>query len=94
MSASLTSLVKNTIKAYVYESDSPASIMARTNDVVSRALTTAVFITIFFGIFDTLTRRFIYCSAGYPPALRKRSTSETSFLATSSPMIGAFTGVQ
>lgn len=50
--ATLTSLAKNTIKAYAYEGNSPAEVITRMNDVVRKALTSAAFITVFFGILD------------------------------------------
>ncbi len=88
--ATLTSLVKNTIKAYAFEIDSPAAIMARTNDAVKKAASSIVFITVFFGILDITAGHFTYCSAGHPPVILKRATSEIQLLATSSPVIGAF----
>jgi len=88
--ATLTSLAKNTIKAYAYEGNSPAEVMTRTNDVVRKALTSAVFITVFFGILDIDSGTLIYCSAGHPPGILKRKTSKTELLITSSPVIGAF----
>lgn len=91
--SSLTSLVKNAIKAYAYQEKSPASIMAKANVVVQKESIPAIFITVFFGILDIKTGRLVYCSAGHPPGILKRTTSETSPLTTSSPMIGAFSAL-
>lgn len=91
--ATLTSLVKNTIKAYAFEIDSPALIIAQTNDVVKKASGSAAFISVFLGILDVSTGHLTYCSAGHPPAILKRTTSETMLLTTSSPVIGAFPGL-
>lgn len=91
--ATLTSLVKTTIKVYAYEGFSPASVMAKTNDLVNRISGSRVFITIFFGILDTRTGILVYCSAGHPPAILKRHLGETLFLITSSPVIGVFHGL-
>jgi len=88
--ATLTSLAKNTIKAYAYEGNSPAEVITRTNDVVRKALTSAVFITVFFGILDISSGTLTYCSAGHPPGVLKRKSSKTELLITSSPVIGAF----
>lgn len=91
--ATLTSLVKNAIKAYAYESESPASIMQRTNEIVMRASAPTIFVTLFLGILNTETGHLVYCSAGHPPAILKRKSSEISLLITSSPVIGAFAGL-
>ncbi|MCL6471915.1 MAG: SpoIIE family protein phosphatase [Firmicutes bacterium] len=91
--ATLTSLVKNTIKVYAYESISPASVVSKTNEVVIRSSPAGLFITLFFGILDINSGRLNYCSAGHPPPIIRRSTSETLFLETRSPIIGAFAGL-
>ncbi|MHB8840655.1 MAG: PAS domain S-box protein [Candidatus Aquicultor sp.] len=88
--ATLTSLVKNTIKAYAYENATPSAILAKTNEVVRRAAPPSMFVTVFLGILSTTTGELIYCSAGHPPAIIKRGTSETFLLTTDSPVIGAF----
>ncbi|HZD59276.1 MAG TPA: GAF domain-containing SpoIIE family protein phosphatase, partial [Anaerolineae bacterium] len=91
--ATLTSLVKNTIKAYAYESSSPALVVSKTNEVTTKSSPAASFITLFFGILDIGSGRLSYCSAGHPPPIVKRSGAESSFLITRSPIIGAFTGL-
>lgn len=91
--AALTSLVKNTVRAYSYEGDSPSTVMAKTNNVVRRTPTQAMFVTVFFGILDTRSGTITYCSAGHPPGILKRKTERTSFLITGSPVIGAFSGL-
>lgn len=88
--ATLTSLVKNTIKAYAYESESAAAVMARTNEIVRKAPTRAPFVTAFFGILDLSSGKLVYCSAGHPEAILKKATSKIMLLETSSPIIGAF----
>ncbi|MCL5292781.1 MAG: SpoIIE family protein phosphatase [Actinobacteria bacterium] len=88
--ATLTSLVKNTIKAYAYEVDHPASIIAKTSDVVRRASAPTMFVTAFFGILNIRSGRLAYCCAGHPPAILRRKTFEVSLLSKSSPIIGAF----
>lgn len=92
--ATLTSLVKNTIKAYAYQDEDPALVITKTNNVVKDASAPAVFVTVFFGILDTVTGHLAYCSAGHPPAIVKRVSGSTYLLATTSPAIGAFAGVK
>ncbi|MCL6472316.1 MAG: PAS domain S-box protein [Firmicutes bacterium] len=91
--ATLTSLVKNTIKAYAYEDTSSASIIRKTNEVVTRATTSAMFVTVFFGLLDIKTGELSYCSAGHPPGLLKRKAGAIDRLDTFSPAIGAFPGL-
>lgn len=91
--ATLTSLVKNTIKAHAFEDGTPALIMAKTNDLVSKFSPPADFATVFFGVLDTDTGNFVYCSAGHPPAIIKRATSSAELLLKHSPIIGAFPGL-
>lgn len=90
--ASLTTVVKNTIKAHAYEEGTPAVIMAKTNDLVRRVAPAGNFITVFFGMLDTETGRLSYCSAGHPPAIIKREKGGVDLLDKHSPVIGAFSG--
>jgi len=92
--ATLTALVKNSLRAYALEGYSPALVMARTNNAVVGATSPSLFVTVFFGILNIKTGRLIYCSAGHPPAVLKRNKSEKiRFLSTNSPIIGAFADI-
>lgn len=92
--ATLTALVKNTIRAYALEGYSPALVMAKTNNAVVEVMPQSTFVTVCFGVLDAQTGCFTYCSAGHPPAILKRRVSgEVSVLSTRSPIIGAFTDV-
>jgi len=88
--ATLTALVKNTIKAYAYEHDSPAKVVALTNDVIMRASELSEFVTLFFCILDKRTGGLTYCHAGHPPPIVKRAESAAYFLKAGGPIIGAF----
>lgn len=87
--ATLTSLVKDTIKALSYNEDTPATILKRTNSVLYNVSSPEMFITIFFGILDKKTNTMTYCNAGHPPAIIKRQ-SEVVLLHGCSPAVGAF----
>ncbi|HCG99477.1 MAG TPA: hypothetical protein DE036_06725 [Actinobacteria bacterium] len=91
--ATLTALVKSTIRAYAYDNSSPAIIMAKTNEAIIKASAPELFITAFFGTLDTKSGVLTYCSAGHPPAIVKRKTSKAFFLTTNSPAVGAFRGL-
>ncbi len=88
--AALASLVKNTIKAYAYENSSPAAIISKTNNLTIMESIPPSFVTVFFGILDTVSGLLTYCSAGHPPAILKRETSVTAHIPSRSPIIGAF----
>ncbi|HZD59171.1 MAG TPA: PP2C family protein-serine/threonine phosphatase, partial [Anaerolineae bacterium] len=91
--ATLTSLVKNTIKAHAYEDGTPALIMAKTNDLVARFSPLGNFITASFSILDMATGQLTYCSAGHPPAIIKRKAGGIDLLSKHSLIIGAFSKV-
>ncbi len=89
--AALTYLVKSTVKAYAFENFFPASIMAKTNELVRRALPSpSEFVTLFFGVLDKRTGHLAYCSGGHPPALLHRENGSIEWLTTASPLVGAF----
>ncbi len=92
--ATLTALVKNTIKAYAYQHDSPAKVVALTNDVVMRASELSEFVTLLFCILDKRTGALTYCDAGHPPPIVKRAESGAYLLKVGSPIIGVFKDVE
>ena len=51
---------------YLYE------VMRRINLMVHRDTRPGEFVTLFYGVLDTRTKRFTYCNAGHPPALLLR----------------------
>ncbi|HZD60835.1 MAG TPA: SpoIIE family protein phosphatase [Anaerolineae bacterium] len=91
--AALTSVVKTTIRAYALEGYDPAHIMAKTNDALRAISAPSSFVTAFLGIFDKITKKLIYCDAGHPPAIIKRSPSSVGLLETYSPIIGALANI-
>jgi serine phosphatase RsbU (regulator of sigma subunit) len=86
--ATLTSLIRNTIKAYSYEQSSPATVMAMTNAVVVKSSAGSMFATVFFGSLDMASGALTYCCAGHPPPLIKRRSGAVSVLETPSPAVG------
>lgn len=64
--ASLTSVVKNTIKAFSYQGETPSKILSKTNDTICKISDLGTFVTLFFGILDTGTGLLTYCGAGHP----------------------------
>jgi len=93
--AALTSLVKNTIRAHAIEKGkSPSHILALTNEVVHRATPPESFVTVFFGILNRHTGRFVYSNAGHTTGAIVRPDGSVARLAGNGPIIGAFSGVE
>jgi PAS domain S-box-containing protein len=92
--ATLTALVRNTVKAYSYEQAAPAEIMAKTNQVVVKTPTGSMFATLFLAFLDQKTGSLTYCSAGHPPPIIKRRGGGVSVLDTASPAVGVMPDFQ
>lgn len=72
VAATYTAMAKYVLRAYAYESRSPAEILQRTNLAVYRQLEagdpeeTPAFITVLCAIYDPETGRLLYAHAGHP----------------------------
>lgn len=95
--ATLTSRVKNTIRAYSMTGNSPAETLTRTNSLLLRFLDNTSWVSVFLGYLHAPTGRLLYCSAGHPPSIVHRRNGsgddgdgETFFLETISPILAAF----
>ncbi len=94
--ATLTSRVKDTIRAYSMNGDTPAEVLARTNALLVRSTDSASWVSVFLGYLHVPTGRLLYCSAGHPPSVVHRMDNsggggrETFFLETPSPILAAF----
>jgi serine phosphatase RsbU (regulator of sigma subunit) len=94
--ATLTSKVKDTIRAYSMNGDTPAQVLARTNSLLLRSTDTSSWVSLFLGYLHTPTGKLVYCSAGHPPAAVRRSRAGGAsgvgafFLETTSPILAAF----
>lgn len=86
--ATLTSLVKNIVKAYALEGETPDKIMSRVNDIVFRESSSGTFVTVFMAILDLRTGRLSYCNAGHPPPILKKTAGKTVFVNDTAPVIG------
>jgi serine phosphatase RsbU (regulator of sigma subunit) len=88
--ATLTALVKNTIRTLAYENDSPAVVMKKANAVIFKATPTSLFVTLMFCVLDVASGRLVYCSAGHTRGIVKRGEGAVEFLEVGSPLAGAF----
>jgi serine phosphatase RsbU (regulator of sigma subunit) len=92
--AALTSLVKNTIRAYALEPDRPPAGVARlANDAIWRATVPEAFATVLFGIVDCAKRTFTYANAGHPTGAMIRADGSVEPLPPTGPLLGAATGI-
>ncbi len=91
--AVVTSFVKNTVRAFAHGDNSPAAIVAKTNDVLATAARLPDFASVVFMVVEIDTRRVTYCSAGHPPAIVLRANGSVERLECGSPVIGAFIGL-
>ncbi|MHB0980690.1 MAG: MASE3 domain-containing protein [Thermoleophilia bacterium] len=97
--ATLTSRVKDTMRAYTFEGGSPAWVLERTNSILMRSTDVTSWVSVFLGILQVSTGRLVYCSAGHPPAAVRRTVTPagahtSSLLETTSPIVGAFETAQ
>lgn len=94
-SASLTAVVKNTIRAHAAEKGAaPAKIIELTSDVVLRSTKDDSFVTVFFGVLDCASGRLLYCNAGHTTGLVVATDGRLTPLGATGPIIGAFPGVE
>jgi serine phosphatase RsbU (regulator of sigma subunit) len=90
--ATLTSVVRNSVRMRAMDQLSPAETMAKTNDAFYALTSPETFVTAFFGVLDTESGTLHYVGAGHPPALVKRSGRHIDVLDASGPLAGAFAG--
>lgn len=64
--ATITSMVKSTIRAFAYKGLSPAEVLSEANKVIYEQLRWSQFVTMTFGIIDVQAQRFIASRAGHP----------------------------
>ena len=93
--AALTSLVRNTIRAYAFEKGMlPAEILRLTNQVVERTTPVEAFATVFFGVLDREDGKLCYASAGHTRSAIIRQDASISTLDSTGPVLGAFAGME
>lgn len=88
--AGVTSLIKNTARAYAFDGHSPGSVLTKLNLLVGKACGASMFVTLFFGLFDRKKGELVYSNAGHPPPFQFSDTTGASPLDPTSPAIGVF----
>ena len=92
--ATLTSVVRNSVRMRAMDGLSPAETMTKTNEAFYALTSSETFVTAFFGVLDVHTGRLRYVSAGHPPAMIVRGSAHVDVLEHSSPVAGAFLGME
>jgi len=64
--ATVTSMVKNTIRAFAYKGHGTAEVMSATNDTVYRQINQNQFVTAIFGVIDVESNSLEITNAGHP----------------------------
>jgi serine phosphatase RsbU (regulator of sigma subunit) len=93
--AVLTSLVRNTIRAYATEpGKSPAEVLTLTNVVLHAETTAESFATVLFAILDRRDGRVAYANAAHPGAGLMKSNGGVVVLGPTGTLLGAFEGAR
>lgn len=92
--ASVTALVRNTLRAYALDRLQPHEAIGRVNEVLCYFSDREVFSTAVYGILDPVGGSLQYCNGGHPAPMILRMSGEVTVLDTSGPMLGAMEGLQ
>jgi sigma-B regulation protein RsbU (phosphoserine phosphatase) len=67
--ALLMANVQATVRAFAQDTQSPAALCRRVNEILCSNIATGKFVTFFYGILDPVTQIFEYANAGHPQPL-------------------------
>lgn len=81
--------LRNALRAYAIEGNSPATVAERLNRLVDPG----TMATLLYLVFDPITWAIRYVNLGHPPALLVTPEGATSFLGGGSPPLGAAPGI-
>jgi GAF domain-containing protein len=93
--AVLTSLIRNSIRAYASEGGmGPSKVLSQANQIVHKSTPSEIFATVFFAMFDRRDGRLLYASAGHPAAAVVKADGSSAHLSATGPLLGAFPGMR
>ncbi len=87
--ASVTALVRNTLRAYALERLEPHAAMYRANNVLCYFSESEVFATAAYAVLDPVGGALTYCNGGHPPPLVLHANGTVTALDELGPMLGA-----
>jgi serine phosphatase RsbU (regulator of sigma subunit) len=81
-------LTRTLVRAAALESASPASVLARVNDLLAPDAQEGMFVTAAYGVLDLDSGQLTYASAGHNPALLLSRAGETEWLRARGTILG------
>jgi phosphoserine phosphatase RsbU/P len=82
-------LTRTVIRASVHDSDSPASVMKRVNEIIFRDNRESMFVTAIYGVLSLDSGAFVYTNAGHnPPIWISDLSNEPKYLNRTGPALG------
>ena len=88
--ALLMSNLQAAVRAFAVETATPAELCARVNRMISGHITAGRFITFFYAILDTRSRRLAYANAGHNPPLLRGADGQVRQLDRGGTVLGLF----
>jgi sigma-B regulation protein RsbU (phosphoserine phosphatase) len=88
--ALLMSNLQALVKAFASAATPPQRLCEQINRAVCGNLPEGRYITFFYGMFETASRRFVYANAGHNPPLLARRDGQTARLAEGGLVLGPF----
>ncbi len=65
-------LSRTILRTVAFTRSDPAQVLMRTNEIIGKEARSDLFVTIFYGVWEPATERFIYANAGHNPPLLMR----------------------
>jgi len=82
------------IRSEVFQDYSPSHVLTKLNTVIGWGASSGLYVTLFYGVIDIYTRRFIYSSAGHEyPVLYRSVSDKVSEFTAGDPFLGSFIGL-
>jgi PAS domain S-box-containing protein len=92
--ATITSMVKSTIRAFAYRDPDPQYVLTQTNNAIERQMDEGQFVTAVYGVIDTANGEVVMGSAGHPDPFKCTSGSCAQEKAERNPPLGIFPDVR
>ncbi|MEO7715876.1 MAG: PAS domain S-box protein, partial [Capsulimonas sp.] len=85
-----TATVKYSLRAFAVEAAAPSLVLSRLNRVLrgDSAGLGEHFVTLFYGVFDPSSGRFVYANAGHETQIIKRAAGGVALLPANGPILG------
>jgi sigma-B regulation protein RsbU (phosphoserine phosphatase) len=93
--ASQTAMAKYILREHAIQKKSPARVLFELNNTVKKQTRPDIFITIFYGIYDSKSGLLTYANAGHPPFVHFNSKEDSaSLIEGSNVVVGVFNNVK